>query len=297
MNVHPHGLQEVLKNLLWSSWYHSVPAKGEVRFTLLYTYWLDMYAGTTPTNTHTWCFPGWRREGSFLTPAQLVHALSTALCWLPHPEKRNKRMCTISHISPMSNAKMCNTAHLPGEGGKHYSSIWDASYRPNDGDSVFDGKASYCQLKQFGLTTDCVNTHWGKRFGTNVVICCFCHCTRVPSEHEHPSRLPTLRILLKSSLSTRRKWQLSSLSTMEAARGESVTRANFPKSSPSWSVHTTPWDKHGPHEYTHRPTSQQAQTQTQLISHHSAWGKVRKAQEHTAQRWIICTCLCVSVCV
>lgn len=28
---------------------------------------------------------------------------------------------------------------------------------------------------------------------------------------------------------------------MDAARGESVTRANFPKSSPSWSVHTTPW--------------------------------------------------------
>lgn len=27
MYVHPHRLQEVLKNLLWSSWYHSVPAK------------------------------------------------------------------------------------------------------------------------------------------------------------------------------------------------------------------------------------------------------------------------------
>lgn len=51
----------------------------------------------------------------------------------------------------------------------------------------------------------------------------------------------TLRIRLKSSLSTLRKWQLSSRRTMEAALGASFTRANLPKSSPSWRVQTTPW--------------------------------------------------------
>lgn len=57
---------------------------------------------------------------------------------------------------------------------------------------------------------------------------------------------PTLRILLKSSLSTRRNWQLSSRRTMEAARGASLTRASFPKSSPSWRVQTTPCGTHRP---------------------------------------------------
>lgn len=33
MYVHPHGLQEVLENLLRCSGYHSVPVKGEVRDT------------------------------------------------------------------------------------------------------------------------------------------------------------------------------------------------------------------------------------------------------------------------
>lgn len=54
----------------------------------------------------------------------------------------------------------------------------------------------------------------------------------------------TLRIRLKSSLSTRKKWQLSSRRTMEAARGASFTRASFPKSSPSCRVHTTPCGRH-----------------------------------------------------
>lgn len=51
----------------------------------------------------------------------------------------------------------------------------------------------------------------------------------------------TLKIRLKSSLSTLKKWQLSSRRTMEAARGASFTRANLPKSSPSCRVQTTPW--------------------------------------------------------
>lgn len=55
----------------------------------------------------------------------------------------------------------------------------------------------------------------------------------------------TLRIRLKSSLSTLRKWQLSSRKTMEAALGASFTRANLPKSSPSCRVQTTPWRKRG----------------------------------------------------
>lgn len=50
----------------------------------------------------------------------------------------------------------------------------------------------------------------------------------------------TLRILLKSSLSTLKKWQLSSRRTMDAALGASFTSANLPKSSPSCRVHTTP---------------------------------------------------------
>lgn len=51
----------------------------------------------------------------------------------------------------------------------------------------------------------------------------------------------TLRIRLKSSLSTLKKWQLSSLKTIEAALGASLTSANLPKSSPSCRVQTTPW--------------------------------------------------------
>lgn len=45
---------------------------------------------------------------------------------------------------------------------------------------------------------------------------------------------------IKSCLSTRRKWQLSSLRMMVAARGASFSRASCPKSSPSCSVVTRP---------------------------------------------------------
>lgn len=45
---------------------------------------------------------------------------------------------------------------------------------------------------------------------------------------------------IKSCLSTRRKWQLSSLKMMVAARGASFSRASCPKSSPSCSVVTRP---------------------------------------------------------
>lgn len=54
-----------------------------------------------------------------------------------------------------------------------------------------------------------------------------------------PVRL-TLRMRMKSCLSTRRKWQLSSLRMMVAARGASFSRASCPKSSPSCSVVTRP---------------------------------------------------------
>lgn len=45
---------------------------------------------------------------------------------------------------------------------------------------------------------------------------------------------------IKSCLSTRRKWQLSSLKMMVAARGASFSKASCPKSSPSCSVVTRP---------------------------------------------------------
>lgn len=50
----------------------------------------------------------------------------------------------------------------------------------------------------------------------------------------------TLRIRMKSCLSTRRKWQLSSLKMMVAARGASFSKASCPKSSPSCRVVTMP---------------------------------------------------------
>lgn len=50
----------------------------------------------------------------------------------------------------------------------------------------------------------------------------------------------TLRMRIKSCLSTRRKWQLSSLKMMVAARGASFSKASCPKSSPSCSVVTRP---------------------------------------------------------
>lgn len=50
----------------------------------------------------------------------------------------------------------------------------------------------------------------------------------------------TLRMRMKSCLSTRRKWQLSSLRMMVAARGASFSRASWPKSSPSCKVVTRP---------------------------------------------------------
>lgn len=45
---------------------------------------------------------------------------------------------------------------------------------------------------------------------------------------------------MKSCLSTRRKWQLSSLKMIVAARGASFSKASCPKSSPSCSVVTRP---------------------------------------------------------
>lgn len=63
-----------------------------------------------------------------------------------------------------------------------------------------------------------------------------------PPRTRHPtSLLPTLRMRLKSCLSTRRKWQLSSRRMMVAARGASFTSASCPKSSPSCRVATRPW--------------------------------------------------------
>lgn len=55
-----------------------------------------------------------------------------------------------------------------------------------------------------------------------------------------PDPLPTFRMWLKSCLSTRKKWQLSSRRMMLAARGASFTSASCPKSSPSCRVATKP---------------------------------------------------------
>lgn len=56
------------------------------RCTLMYT---GLYARLLK---RTWCFPGWRREDSFLTPARLVRALSNALCWLPRPKNTQTKI-------------------------------------------------------------------------------------------------------------------------------------------------------------------------------------------------------------
>lgn len=62
----------------------------------------------------------------------------------------------------------------------------------------------------------------------------------VPGTGTPPDPLPTLRMWLKSCLSTRKKWQLSSRRMMLAARGASFTSASCPKSSPSCRVATKP---------------------------------------------------------
>lgn len=183
----------------------------------------------THWSTHTWCFPGWRHEDSFLTPAQLVHALSNALCWLPHPSKNSTRSIY------KKNSYQC---------------VSNLSNRF----SFLNAIQFICQERETNIMTMQHQVAWCFTHTLINVVFAF-SLTTVFNEMYLPLtwqwlceyvqviifRPPTLSILLKSSLSTRRKWQLSSLRTMEAARGESVTRANFPKSSPSWSVHTTPW--------------------------------------------------------
>lgn len=64
---------------------------------------------------------------------------------------------------------------------------------------------------------------------------------RGPANSTRPMlRRHTLRMRMKSCLSTRRKWQLSSLRMMVAARGASFSKASCPKSSPSCKVVTSP---------------------------------------------------------
>lgn len=64
---------------------------------------------------------------------------------------------------------------------------------------------------------------------------------RGPANSTGPTlRRHTLRMRMKSCLSTRRKWQLSSLRMMVAARGASFSKASCPKSSPSCKVVTSP---------------------------------------------------------
>lgn len=64
---------------------------------------------------------------------------------------------------------------------------------------------------------------------------------RRPADSTGPTvQRRTLRMRMKSCLSTRRKWQLSSLRMMVAARGASFSKASCPKSSPSCKVVTSP---------------------------------------------------------
>lgn len=79
------------------------------------------------------------------------------------------------------------------------------------------------------LHTYCMNAHRTVHISMNTI------CT----QHQAVTK-PTLRMRMKSCLSTRRKWQLSSLRMMVAALGASFTRASCPKSSPSCNVVTRP---------------------------------------------------------
>lgn len=90
MYVHPHRLQEVLKDLLWCSWYHSVPAMNERRcdafykhtktHTRIYLFYCAFLSACARLLTHTLWFPVTWCEDSFLTPAQLVHVPLNAPC-------------------------------------------------------------------------------------------------------------------------------------------------------------------------------------------------------------------------
>lgn len=51
----------------------------------------------------------------------------------------------------------------------------------------------------------------------------------------------SFNIRLKSSLSTRKKWQLFSFVIIVAERGDLLTKDNLPKSSPSCNVETIPF--------------------------------------------------------
>lgn len=81
----------------------------------------------------------------------------------------------------------------------------------------------------------CMQTHY-------TYMCVYTVCRRcIVQDIEQHVVKHTFRMRMKSCLSTRRKWQLSSLKIIVAARGASFSKASCPKSSPSCSVVTSPY--------------------------------------------------------
>lgn len=154
---------------------------------------------------------GWRFDScsdSSLTPERPGHAPSDAPCWPPHPSHTQTPRTNMHFIMNSSGNVFVAKYLWLNRCGR----VW-----------------VYQRLHQmYACTAKLLPTE-----GNSFLL--FYHYWNGTTQKL------TLKILLKSSLSTLRKWQLSSLRTMEAARGASLTRASFPKSSPSWSVHTTPW--------------------------------------------------------
>lgn len=92
---------------------------------------------------------------------------------------------------------------------------------------------------------------------------------------------------------------------MEAARGESVTRANFPKSSPSWSVHTTPCNTGNRtrlHTHTHaKKKTQSLDTNTVysaqgLKKNHKVAGELRTGMNRHVPTYVCPQWRCEHVC-
>lgn len=87
------------------------------------------------------------------------------------------------------------------------------------------------------------NTYLALPANTLYIYVCL-HClSKMPKSRTYSSHIVrhTFRMRMKSCLSTRRKWQLSSLKIIVAARGASFSNASCPKSSPSCSVVTSPY--------------------------------------------------------
>lgn len=97
MYVCSHWLQEVLKNLFWCSWNHSVSVESRRTCSDFASSSRDGHEEESTSWARTWCFRGWRHGDSFPTPALAARALLNAQCWLPHPRK-NERCADRSNI-------------------------------------------------------------------------------------------------------------------------------------------------------------------------------------------------------